>query len=67
MTVKELLLQEIDDVDTPLLVEVLNYLRYLKFRHEEDESDLRAARAALAEAKAEGTIPWEEVKAQARL
>ena len=28
----------------------------------EDESDLKAARKALAEAKREGTVPWEKVK-----
>ena len=67
MTVKELLLQEIDDIADPLLVEVLDYLRYLKFRHAEDVADIREARVALAEAKKEGTIPWEEVKAQAGL
>ncbi len=32
MTVKELLLQELEDTNDPLLVEVLDYLRYLKFR-----------------------------------
>jgi len=67
MTVKELLLQEIDDISDPLLVEVLDYLRYLKFRHEEDAADIREARIALAEAKQEGTISWKEVKAQAGL
>jgi prevent-host-death family protein len=28
----------------------------------EDESDIKAARKALAEAKLKGTIPWEKVK-----
>lgn len=36
MTVKELLLQKLEDSAKLLLVEVLAYLRYLKFRHEED-------------------------------
>ena len=30
----------------------------------EDRVDLEEARAALAEAKAEGTTPWEQVKAE---
>ncbi|MEM9091246.1 MAG: hypothetical protein AAGC93_21210 [Cyanobacteria bacterium P01_F01_bin.53] len=67
MTVKELLLKELEDITDPLLVEVLDYLRYLKFRQAEDTDDLREARAALAEAKQEGTISWEDVKAQAGL
>lgn len=31
-------------------------------RRLEDESDLEAARKALAESKRKGTIPWEQVK-----
>ena len=30
----------------------------------EDEADLAAARDALAEVEVEGTIPWEQVKAE---
>ncbi|MEM9945412.1 MAG: hypothetical protein AAF810_05040 [Cyanobacteria bacterium P01_D01_bin.36] len=67
MTVKELLLQEIEDIADPLLVEILAYLRYIKYRNEEDAADVRAAREALAESKVEGTISWKEVKAQAGL
>ena len=67
MTVKELLIQEIEDIADPLLIEVLDYLRYLKFKQEEDTDDLREARAVLKEARTEGTISWEEVKAQAGL
>lgn len=67
MTVKELLLQELEDSAEPLLVEILDYLRYLKFRHEEDAADIRDARAALLEAKQEGTVSWEEVKAKVGL
>ncbi|MGB3291692.1 MAG: hypothetical protein WBB01_01730 [Phormidesmis sp.] len=67
MTVRELLLQELEGMTDPLLVEVLDYLRYLKFRREEDTVDLRDARAAIAEAKKEGTVAWEEVKAKAGL
>ncbi len=67
MTVKELLLQELEGTTDPLLLEVLDYLRYLKFRKDEDAADLRAARSALAEAQAEGTVSWAEVKAKAGL
>ena len=67
MTVKELLLQELEGTTDPLFAEVLDYLRYLKFRQDEDAADLRAARSALAEAKEQGTVSWAEVKAKAGL
>lgn len=67
MTVKELLIEELEDSADSLLVEVLDYLRYLKFRQAEDADDLREARAALADARENGTVSWEEVKAQAGL
>lgn len=67
MTVKELLIQELEDSNDSLLVEVLDYLRYLKFQQAEDVADIRDARAALVEAREEGTISWEDVKTQAGL
>ncbi len=33
----------------------------------EDRLDLEEARAALAEARSEGTVPWESIKAELRL
>jgi hypothetical protein len=35
-----------------------------RLRRLEDEEDLRDARAALREARRNGTIPWEKVKAE---
>ena len=67
MTVKELLVQEIEDSAESLLVEVLDYLQYLKFKQEKDADDVRAARAALVEADEEETVSWEDVKAQSGL
>lgn len=67
MTVKELLLQELEGTTDPLLAEVLDYLRYLKFRQEEDAADLRDARTALVDAQKEGTVSWAAVKAEAGL
>ena len=43
ITVKELLLQELEDAAEPLIVEVLDFLRYLKFRQLEDEADIADA------------------------
>ena len=55
MTVKELLLQELEKTtDSLLLAEVLNYFRYLKFRQEES-SDLRDAQATSARTQTEVT------------
>lgn len=66
-TVKELLFQEIDNIPSPLLTKVLNYIRYLKLQYEQDAADSYEARIALAGSKEEGTVSWEEVKAQAGL
>ena len=67
MTVKELIIQELEDSADPVLVEVLDYLRYLKYRQAENAEDLREARAALVDAQKNGTVSLEEVKAQAGL
>ncbi|MEM9905896.1 MAG: hypothetical protein AAF921_12820 [Cyanobacteria bacterium P01_D01_bin.44] len=64
MTARELLLQELEDAAEPLVVEVLDFLRYLKFRQMEDEADIADARAALASAKTEGTVTWETLKSE---
>lgn len=54
MTVKELLLQELEGTtDSLLLAEVLNYFRYLKFRQEEG--------AELGDAQATSTRTQSEV------
>jgi len=56
MTVKELLLQELEGTtDSLLLAEVLNYFRYLKFKQEEG-AELRDAQTTFARTQAEVTI-----------
>ncbi len=56
MTVKELLLQELEGTtDSMLLAEVLNYFRYLKFRQKEN-AELRDAQATSARMQAETTV-----------
>ena len=56
MTVKELLLQELEGTtDSLLLAEVLNYFRYLKFRQEES-AELRGVQATSTRTQVEGTV-----------
>lgn len=64
MTTKELLLQELEDAAEPLVIKVLDFLRYLKFRQMEDGADIADARAALASAETEGTVTWETPKSE---
>lgn len=63
MPLKELLMQELENIPEPLMVEVLDYLRFLKLKHAEDEEDLRDAREALVAMQSEGTVAWEDLKA----
>lgn len=67
MTLKEMLIQELDDVPDPLIVEVLDFLHFLKAKQEQDNEDLRDARAALASVETEGTVAWNELKAEVGL
>jgi hypothetical protein len=67
MTLKELLIQEIDDASDPLLVEVLDFLQFLKAKQAENKADILEAREALASVAAEGTIAWEALKAEVGL
>lgn len=68
MDTKEQLIQELDNASEPVLMEVLNFLQFLKAKAEqerlEDEEDLADARVALAEVQVEGTISWDELKAE---
>jgi hypothetical protein len=50
MTIKDLLLQELDNVSDPLIVEVLDFLRFLKTKQTHDSLALRSARAELTSA-----------------
>ena len=63
MTPKELLIQEIDDAPELLIIEVLDFLQFLKIRQMEDTTDLNEAKIALASVASEGTVSWEDLKA----
>ncbi|HZG40988.1 MAG TPA: hypothetical protein VEZ50_20115 [Nodosilinea sp.] len=67
MTLKELLIQELDDTSELLLVEVLDFLQFLKSKQAEDAADVVDARQALATVAAEGTVAWESLKADVGL
>jgi hypothetical protein len=67
MTLKELLIQENDDASAPFLVEVLDFLQFLKAKQAEDMTDILEARKALASVATEGAVPWEALKAKAGL
>jgi hypothetical protein len=64
MTIKELLIQELDNVSEPTLAEVLDFLQFLKAKQEEESEDLQDARAALASVSTEGTVNWNDLKAE---
>jgi Protein of unknown function (DUF2281) len=64
MTLKEQLIQELDNVPDPLIVEVLDFLNFLKAKQEQDHGDLQDARAALATVSTEGTVAWDDLKAE---
>ena len=61
MTLKDLLIQGLDDASEPLIVDVLDFLRFLKAKQIEDTADLLDARAALATVTSEGTVSWEKL------
>ncbi len=66
MDTKSLLLQEIEQTPEPILDEVLNFLRFLKAKKEQQElkvqADLEDTRNALEEAQRYGTIPLADLK-----
>ena len=66
MNPKEQLIQELDNVSDPLIVEVLDFLHFLQAKQEQ-ESDIQDARAALSTVNTEGTITWDELKAEVGL
>lgn len=47
MTLKDRLIQELDGVSEPLMVEVLDFLRFLKTKQTSDPDEMQAARASL--------------------
>lgn len=71
MNTKDLLLQEIEQTPEPILDEVLDFLRFLKAKSEQEklemQLDLVDARAALKEAKAQGTTSLAELKRELEL
>ncbi|MDZ4872109.1 MAG: hypothetical protein CLLPBCKN_001497 [Chroococcidiopsis cubana SAG 39.79] len=66
MNTKELLLQEIEQVPEAILDEVLDFLRFLKTKNEREklemQTDLEDARAALKEAREQGTTSLADLK-----
>lgn len=66
MNTKDLLIQELEQVPEPILDEVLDFLRFLKAKHDQEklelQIDLEDARAALKEAREEGTTSLEDLK-----
>ena len=71
MNTKDLLIQELNQVSEPLLEEVLDFLRFLKAKHEKEkleaQIDLEDASAALKEAREQGTISLEDLKQELNL
>lgn len=67
MTFKELLIQELDLIPDPLIEEVLDFLYFLKAQQEQDNEDLQDARIALSTVGVEGTVEWEDLKAEVGL
>jgi hypothetical protein len=65
---RTLILEELEAASEPLLYEVLDLVRLLKTKHEqedlEDQEDLADAQRILAEIDSgrEQTVPWEAVK-----
>lgn len=71
MDTKALLLQEIEQTSEVILNEILDFLRFLKAKQEQDELEIQAdiadARAALAEAKQHGTASLADLKQELSL
>lgn len=67
---RTLILEELETASEPLLYEILDLVRLLKARREqeelEDQEDLEDAHRILAEIDAgrAETVPWEDVKAR---
>ncbi|MGL4882528.1 MAG: DUF2281 domain-containing protein [Waterburya sp.] len=67
MTPKDQLIQELDNVPDPLIVEVLDFLHFLQAKQEQDNEDIQDARAALSTVDIEGTVTWDELKTEVGL
>jgi hypothetical protein len=64
MSHKEQLITELENVDDPLIVEVLDFLRFLKAKQTEDHEDIADARNAISTVSIAGTTSWETLKAE---
>ncbi len=60
MNTKQIIIQELEETPEAVLVEVLDFLRFLKAK--EDKADVDDARAALEEAAVAGTISLHDLK-----
>ncbi len=67
MTLKDQLIQELDNISDPLIIEVLDFLHFLKAKQEQDNEDLQDARNALATMETEGTVAWDDLKTEVGL
>ncbi|NEQ99879.1 MAG: DUF2281 domain-containing protein [Cyanothece sp. SIO2G6] len=66
MDTKTALLQEIESVSDELLTQVLDFVQFLKYKHETEQQDLQQdladAHAAIEEAKQHGTTSLADFK-----
>ena len=62
MNLKERSIEELDSLPEPIILEVLDFLYFFKAKQQQDDEDLKDARAALA--TTEGTVAWETLKTQ---
>ncbi|MBW4617353.1 MAG: DUF2281 domain-containing protein [Desmonostoc vinosum HA7617-LM4] len=60
MNTKQKILEEIEEVPEEILIEVLDFLQFLKAK--EDKTDVEDARVALEEAQIEGTTSLSALK-----
>jgi ribonuclease HI len=57
MTLKDRLIQELEDTPEPLMVEVLDFLQFLKAKQTGDSADVQAAREELTPSAADSATP----------
>ena len=63
---KEELIQQLDRTSDSIIIEVLDFLQFLKAKQVQDSEDIKA-RAALSTVETEGTVSWGELKAEVGL
>jgi len=67
MSPKEELIQQLDCTSDSIIIEVLDFLQFLQAKQGQDSEDIKDARAALLTVETEGTVPWDELKAEVGL